>query len=286
MELRWNLWTRDGLSLSLSRWLLSYKRSTSYSWLSIEKPLLIYGKGRRKNELGKNERKGYNPRLHPWRGKKRQRVFYFIVSCRRRYHRAPSIVSRQWNRFDLIFPCNGNTGAPLASSAMNGECVSLARTLVRFVIFYAPVTSLHRRSPDAKNTRSKKSQNEISARPSELYKGFIVRHTRAPLHCMRIGAETVLRDKKLSSWLEKATVGDFKYRLRVLSFAKCLFKTTCDRARWYFQFRSLSLAMRESPYFYVDNQNRCNETIYFQTDVKCLVVWLSFRLQKDEKFIF
>jgi len=97
--------------------------------------------------------------------------------------------------------------------------------------------------PRRREYKKQKSQNEISARPSELYKGFIVRHTRAPLHCMRIGAETVLRDKKLSSWLEKATAGDFKYRLRVLSFAKCLFKTSTAIALG--GIFDLCLAMRE-----------------------------------------
>lgn len=40
--------------------------------------------------------------------------------------------------------------------------------------------------------------------------------TRVPrcMHRMRIGAETVLRDKKLSAVLEKAAAGDLKYRLR------------------------------------------------------------------------
>lgn len=109
----------------------------------------------------------------------------------------------------------------------------LARSYARFALSYFTRPWLRFTvEPRRREYKKQKSQNEISTRPSELYKGFIVRHTRAPLHCMRIGAETVLRDKKLSPWLEKATAGNFKYRLRVLSFAKCLFKTStaCDRA--------------------------------------------------------
>jgi len=58
-----------------------------------------------------------------------------------------------------------------------------------------------------------------------------VRHTRASLHCTRIGVETVLREKKLSSVLEKAAAGDLKYRLHA---TKCLFEiSTAFGARKY-----------------------------------------------------
>lgn len=91
------------------------------------------------------------------------------------------------------------------------EGVARSLALCHILRARAPVASLHR--APMPRIQKQKSQNEISARPSEPYKGFIVRHTRAPLHCMRIGAETVLREKKLSSVLEKAAVGDLKYRL-------------------------------------------------------------------------
>jgi len=86
---------------------------------------------------------------------------------------------------------------------------------------HALVTPLHRVLMP--RIQKQKSQNEISAHPSEPYKGFIVRHTRAPLHCMHIGAEIVLREKKLSSVLEKAAARDLKYRLYAPP-TKCLFE--------------------------------------------------------------
>lgn len=91
-----------------------------------------------------------------------------------------------------------------------GAARSLA--LCHILRAHASMTLLHRALMP--RIQKQKSQNEISARPSEPYKGFIVRHTRAPLYCMRIRAETVLREKKLSSVLEKAAAGDLKYRLR------------------------------------------------------------------------
>jgi len=100
-----------------------------------------------------------------------------------------------------------------------GAARSLA--LCHILRAHALLTPLHRVLMP--RIQKQKSQNEISAHPSEPYKGFIVRHTRAPLHCMRIGAEIVLREKKLSSVLEKAVARDLKYRLYAPP-TKCLFE--------------------------------------------------------------
>lgn len=90
----------------------------------------------------------------------------------------------------------------------------LARS--RFVTFYAPMLPCDFTSPssDAKSIEAKKTKWNFSTPKRGVQRVYCASHACAPLHRLRIGAETVLRDKKLSAVLEKATTGVTEYRLR------------------------------------------------------------------------
>lgn len=191
-------------------------------------------------------------------------------------------------RFDFPVQRQHRQLSPLASSAMNGGASSLARSYARALSYFTRpwlhFTEARRRVPTRRQEYKKqKSQNEISARPSEPYKGFIVRHTRAPLHCMRIGAKTVLKDKKLSSWLERAKAGDFRYR-----FARAIFReeSACFKHRLRSVIFSISITATgyvESCYIYMEYQNRCNARIYLKTGVRLVVLVMFFIFKGRQK---
>lgn len=128
---------------------------------------LTLSKNKRRKDWEKRAR-GYNSGLHP-----RKQGSSVLAHCTRYVLLLREVlVSRQWNRFDLIFPCSGSNGStPLASSVMNGGAArSLA--LCHILRAYAPVW-LHFTELWCQEYRSKKDKMKFQHAQAGRTKGLL-----------------------------------------------------------------------------------------------------------------